>query len=118
MKEQIRLEAERLLAYGNVWKAVVKKPSYRKRMAIGFLTQWGAEFGGPLIIVSVSCCGCTRFAELTPGQNNYAVILYQGLGETGSMPLLLSAVWLTTAGKDCTCFLACSNVLMLLRSYL
>ncbi|KAL4744478.1 hypothetical protein BDW72DRAFT_188419 [Aspergillus terricola var. indicus] len=80
MKEQIRLEAERLSAYGNVWIAVIKKASYRKRMIIGFLTQWGAEFGGPLII------------------NNYAVILYQGLGETGSMPLLLSAVWLTTAG--------------------
>lgn len=50
--EQIRLESERLSEYGNVWKAVVKKKSYRKRMAIGFLTQWGAEFGGPLIIVS------------------------------------------------------------------
>ncbi|KAJ5149074.1 hypothetical protein N7448_000652 [Penicillium atrosanguineum] len=50
-KEQIRLEAERLSEYGNVWNAVIKKKSYRKRMAIGFLTQWGAEFGGPLIIV-------------------------------------------------------------------
>ncbi|KAJ5191419.1 uncharacterized protein N7498_010404 [Penicillium cinerascens] len=79
-KEQIRLEAERLSEYGNVWKAVVKKKSYRKRMAIGFLTQWGAEFGGPLII------------------NNYAVLLYTNLGEKGSMPLLLSAIWLTTAG--------------------
>ncbi|THC92082.1 hypothetical protein EYZ11_008463 [Aspergillus tanneri] len=80
--EQIRLEAERLSAYGNVWSAVVKKKSYRKRMAIGFLTQWGAEFGGPLII------------------NNYAVLLYTNLGMTGSMPLLLSAIWLTTAGND------------------
>ncbi|EHA28454.1 hypothetical protein ASPNIDRAFT_212511 [Aspergillus niger ATCC 1015] len=78
--EQIRLEGERLSAYGNVWNAVLKKKSYRKRMAIGFLTQWGAEFGGPLII------------------NNYAVLLYTNLGETGGMPLLLSAVWLTTAG--------------------
>lgn len=51
-KEQIRLEAERLSEYGNVWKAIFKKKSYRKRMALGFLTQWGAEFGGPLIIVS------------------------------------------------------------------
>lgn len=51
--EQIRLESERLSEYGNVWKAVVKKKSYRKRMVIGFLTQWGAEFGGPLIIVSI-----------------------------------------------------------------
>ncbi|CAI7646981.1 unnamed protein product [Penicillium bialowiezense] len=79
-KEQIRLEAERLATYGSVWKAVFKKKTYRKRMAIGFLTQWGAEFGGPLII------------------NNYAVLLYTNLGMEGSMPLLLSAVWLTTAG--------------------
>ena len=53
-KEQIGLEAEKLSMYGNVWKAVIKKPSYRKRMGIGFLTQWGAEFGGPLIIVRAS----------------------------------------------------------------
>ncbi|RAH40351.1 putative MFS sugar transporter [Aspergillus brunneoviolaceus CBS 621.78] len=78
--QQIHLEKERLSAYGNVWKAVFKKRSYRKRMIVGFLTQWGAEFGGPLII------------------NNYAVILYTNLGMTGSMPLLLNAVWLTTAG--------------------
>ncbi|KAF9885400.1 hypothetical protein FE257_012922 [Aspergillus nanangensis] len=78
--EQIRLEAERLKEFGSVWTAVWKKKSYRKRMILGFLTQWGAEFAGPLII------------------NNYAVILYTNLGMTGSMPLLLSAVWLTTAG--------------------
>ncbi|KAJ5659234.1 hypothetical protein N7507_005685 [Penicillium longicatenatum] len=78
-KEQIRLEAEKMAAYGNVWNAVFKKKTYRKRMVLGFLTQWGAEFGGPLII------------------NNYAVLLYTNLGMDGSMPLLLSAVWLTTA---------------------
>ncbi|KAJ5499702.1 Major facilitator superfamily domain general substrate transporter [Penicillium expansum] len=79
-KEQIQLEAERLATYGSVWKAVFTRKTYRKRMAIGFLTQWGAEFGGPLII------------------NNYAVLLYTNLGMEGGMPLLLSAVWLTTAG--------------------
>lgn len=31
-------------------------------------------------------------------KNNYAVILYTSLGQTGYMPLLLSALWLTTAG--------------------
>ncbi|KMU80591.1 hypothetical protein CISG_08501 [Coccidioides immitis RMSCC 3703] len=80
-KEQVKLEAEKLAATGSsLWMAVLKKKSYRKRMIIGFLTQWGAEFGGPLII------------------NNYAVILYTNLGMTGHMPLLLSALWLTTAG--------------------
>ncbi|KMU84087.1 low-affinity L-arabinose transport system proton symport protein [Coccidioides immitis H538.4] len=80
-KEQVKLEAEKLAATGSsLWMAVLKKKSYRKRMIIGFLTQWGAEFGGPLII------------------NNYVVILYTNLGMTGHMPLLLSALWLTTAG--------------------
>lgn len=52
-KEQLKLEAEKLAATGHgVWTAIFKKKSYRKRMLIGFLTQWGAEFGGPLIIVS------------------------------------------------------------------
>lgn len=31
-------------------------------------------------------------------QNNYSVILYTNLGQTNYMPLLLSALWLTTAG--------------------
>ncbi|KAH6661162.1 general substrate transporter [Truncatella angustata] len=81
IQEQIKLDREKLSAWGgHPWKAVLLKKSYRKRMIIGFLTQWGAEFGGPLVI------------------NNYSVILYNGLGQTGPMPLLLSAVWLTFAG--------------------
>ncbi|GAD92016.1 MFS sugar transporter, putative [Paecilomyces variotii No. 5] len=80
-KQQLELDRSKLrtLGYGP-WMAVLKKRSYRKRMIIGFLTQWGAEFAGPLII------------------NNYFVILCTNLGQHGSMPLLLSAVWLTTAG--------------------
>jgi len=80
-KEQLKLEAERLSASGrSIWAMAWKKKSYRKRLIIGFMTQSGAEFAGPLII------------------NNYAVILYTNLGETRHMPLLLSALWLTTAG--------------------
>ncbi|PVH97063.1 putative MFS sugar transporter [Periconia macrospinosa] len=81
VKMQIALDAAKLKAIGcTPWTAVIKKKSYRKRMIIGFLTQWGAEFAGPLVI------------------NNYSVILYKNLGQTGAMPLLLSALWLTTAG--------------------
>lgn len=55
IKEQIALDAAKLKALGcGPWRAVIKKKSYRKRMIIGFLTQWGAEFAGPLIIVSRS----------------------------------------------------------------
>lgn len=35
-------------------------------------------------------------------QNNYAVILYTGLGMTSYLPLLLAAVW-TLTGKLCPC---------------
>lgn len=82
ISEQLKLDDQKLKStgYRSVWIAVWKKKSYRWRMVMGFLIQWGAEFGGPLII------------------NNYAVILYTNLGQTGSMPLLLSALWLTTAG--------------------
>jgi MFS family permease len=53
IQEQIKLDREKLSAWGgHPWKAVLLKKSYRKRMIIGFLTQWGAEFGGPLVIVS------------------------------------------------------------------
>lgn len=53
IREQIKLDRQKMSAWnGNLWKAVLLKKSYRKRMIIGFLTQWGAEFGGPLVIVS------------------------------------------------------------------
>lgn len=70
ISEQLKLDDAKLRATGySKWAAVWKKPSYRKRMIMGFLIQWGAEFSGPLII------------------NNYAVILYTNLGQTGAMPL-------------------------------
>jgi MFS family permease len=54
IREQLRLEAVKLASTGhNVWTAAWAKKSYRKRMIIGFLTQWGAEFAGPLVIVSL-----------------------------------------------------------------
>lgn len=54
IEKQLQLDTEKLKAYdGSIWKAILKKKSYRTRMIIGFLTQWGAEFGGPLIIVGL-----------------------------------------------------------------
>ena len=54
-REQLRLDDEKLAATGHgVWTAVCKKKSYRKRMIVGFMTQWGAEFAGPLVIVSLA----------------------------------------------------------------
>jgi len=51
-KEQLALDATKLQKLNTTpWQAVLKIKSYRKRMIIGFLTQWGAEFSGPLVIV-------------------------------------------------------------------
>jgi len=68
ISEQLKLDEQKLKATGySVWRAVWKKKSYRKRMLMGFMIQFGAEVAGPLII------------------NNYAVILYTNLGQTGGM---------------------------------
>ncbi|RWA07856.1 hypothetical protein EKO27_g7241 [Xylaria grammica] len=81
IQEQLALEKQNLEASGgNIWQLLWTKRSYRKRMILGFLTQFGAEFGGPLVIT------------------NYLVILVQSLGQTGSKPLLVTALYLTTAG--------------------
>jgi MFS family permease len=53
-KAQIALDEAKLRKLNvSPWGAVLKIRSYRKRMIIGFLTQWGAEFAGPLVIVSL-----------------------------------------------------------------
>lgn len=52
-REQLRMDEAKLAAGGkSLWTLVWTKKSYRKRMIIGFMTQWGAEFAGPLVIVS------------------------------------------------------------------
>jgi MFS family permease len=101
-QQQLAMDSTKLAKLGvSPWTAVMKVKSYRKRMIVGFLIQWGAEFGGPLVIV---CLRGATHRKLLPAhpltimQNNYLVILFTNLGQTGAMPLLLSAVWLSTAG--------------------
>lgn len=53
-KQQLALDKAKLQKLGvTPWTSILKIKSYRKRMIVGFLTQWGAEFGGPLVIVSL-----------------------------------------------------------------
>jgi MFS family permease len=59
--EQLAMDTAKLKTLGvTPWTAVLKLKSYRKRMIVGFLTQWGAEFGGPLVIVRVELWQHTR----------------------------------------------------------
>ncbi|KAG5744565.1 hypothetical protein H9Q70_012740 [Fusarium xylarioides] len=54
---------------------IMRKPSYRKRILIGIFVQCIAQSTGVLVI------------------NNYQVLLYNGLGLTGYLPLLLYGVY-------------------------
>lgn len=66
-KAQIALDEAKLRKLNvSPWGAVMKIRSYRKRMIIGFLTQWGAEFAGPLVIVSDCRCASSRYMEAMP----------------------------------------------------
>lgn len=58
-----------------------KKPSLRRRILLGCGVLFGAQSCGPLVI------------------NNYSVILYQGLGMSGSMPLLMYAVYVVVGAS-------------------
>lgn len=59
MTQQVKLEEERTRELGTtVLKSVFTKASYRKRMIVGFLIQFGQEMGDILVA------------------NNYAVLLY------------------------------------------
>ncbi|UTT88378.1 hypothetical protein NDA17_004408 [Ustilago hordei] len=77
--DQISHEQARAKIHGNKWKRSLSVASFRKRLLIGFLVQFGAQTGGPLVI------------------NNYSFVIYRNLGQTGYMPFLLISVWLTTA---------------------
>ncbi|KAH0837179.1 hypothetical protein AYO21_08164 [Fonsecaea monophora] len=74
---QIRrqIELERADKLSRSWAALFKKPSLRKRLILGFGTQFIAQSTGVLVV------------------NNYQILLYKSLGITGSLPLLLNALY-------------------------
>jgi sugar porter (SP) family MFS transporter len=55
--------------------ALFRTPSNRKRAGIAFMVMWGAQFTGVFVIAT------------------YGVLIYTSLGMTGSIPLLLNAIW-------------------------
>ncbi|RKK27588.1 hypothetical protein BFJ66_g16131 [Fusarium oxysporum f. sp. cepae] len=59
----------------NSWLTMFQKKSYRKRLFLGFITQFIAQSTGVLVI------------------NNYQVLLYKNLGITGSLPLALNGIY-------------------------
>lgn len=65
-------------------------------MICGGVTMWAAEASGNLVIYSESSQPRQKSLLADPGPD-FSVILYGGLGYTGSIPLLLSAVYVTYA---------------------
>ncbi|KAF9698416.1 hypothetical protein EKO04_003944 [Ascochyta lentis] len=71
----LQLQLERAQGVHGTWAEVFKKKSYRKRLISGFFVQCIAQSTGVLVV------------------NNYQVLLYNGLGLHGSIPLLLYAFY-------------------------
>lgn len=74
-----QLEEDRKLKDSISHFEVFKTPSNRERAAIAAAMMWFSMFTGVLIIA------------------NYATIVFQNLGMTGAMPLLLLALWVTAS---------------------
>jgi Sugar (and other) transporter len=70
-----QIELERASSLSKGWLMLFKKPSYRKRLILGFATQFIAQSTGVLVV------------------NNYQVLLYKSLGISGSLPLLLNGIY-------------------------
>ena len=88
MKNQVAADLE--LASEATWSRMFRLPSSRKRLFCAFMTMFGSESTCILVVY------------------NYSVILYEGLGLSNTMSLLLAAVYVTIA----TCGNYVSSLLM------
>ncbi|TAQ87445.1 hypothetical protein B7494_g4225 [Chlorociboria aeruginascens] len=70
-----QVEADEALAAGETWLSLFSKPSYRKRVICAFFMMYAGQASGNLVIA------------------NYSVSIYQRLGQTGAIPLILSAAY-------------------------
>ena len=77
MKEQVRADVAK--ASRESLLDLFRIPSYRKRMITSFFVMFGAQSTGILVIY------------------NYSVLLYEGLGESNAIALLLAAAYVTVA---------------------
>ncbi|KAF8444568.1 general substrate transporter [Boletus edulis BED1] len=78
MVKQVEMDSQAWAAGGGI-RQIFTRPSYRKRMWMGFFTQYAAQATGGMVVY------------------NYIVKLYQGLGITGGTVLILGALYVTVA---------------------
>lgn len=89
MAKQVEMDSELWIGGGGV-KQLITRPSYRKRMWMGFFTQYAAQSTGAMVIY------------------NYMVTLYEDLGLSGGKVLMLGAAYVTVASA---CNFVCSLVM-------
>ena len=77
MTQQVQNDALAWDQGGN--RQLFTKPSYRKRMWMGFFVQYAAQTTGAMVVYL------------------YVVQLYKNLGESGGIPLILGAAYVTVA---------------------
>lgn len=93
---------------GGGWAGMLKNRSYQKRFWMGFFIQYAAQSTGAQVIYGkreVPLPNATqhqraREVNFWDGANNlsvYIVSLYQNLGLTGGVPLILGAAYVTVA---------------------
>jgi len=80
MRKQVEADSKAWTAGGGI-RQIFTKPSYRKRFAIGFFTQIAAESTGSMVVY------------------NYMVVMYQQLGLSGGLVLILGALYVTVAAS-------------------
>ncbi|EIW82728.1 general substrate transporter [Coniophora puteana RWD-64-598 SS2] len=78
MVTQVEADSQAWASGGGI-RQIFSKPSYRKRFVLGFLTLYAAESTGSLVVY------------------NYIVVMYQQLGLTGGLVLILGALYVTIA---------------------
>ncbi|KAH8692581.1 general substrate transporter [Talaromyces proteolyticus] len=79
-----QISADKAVAENETLWDLFRKPSYRKRCICAFLVMYAGQASGNLVIA--------RHREINK-YSDYSVIIYQDLGQTGVIPLILAAVY-------------------------
>lgn len=91
--QQVQVDAAAWAQGGN--RQLFTKPSYRKRMWMGAFIQYAAQSTGAQVIYGKALGAIYATGMLI--RPVYIINLYQNLGVSGSMPLVLGALYVTVA---------------------
>lgn len=95
MTEQVRVDGAVWKEGG--WRGMLTKRSYQKRFWMGFFIQYAAQSTGAQVIYGELHCPQVGNIAIVDRVPVYIVSLYQNLGLTGGVPLILGAAYVTVA---------------------